>query len=85
MLANSQELLRLQDEIQNKRENMMQFAEVKGFTNVETIKCSQELDKLIFKYQQLVKQEKEEREVKKYFCSMIIFLPKTFNSATNML
>lgn len=47
-------------EIVQKRQEMMEIAEEKGFTSIETIKCSQELDELLNIYQQLIaKKEKQ--------------------------
>jgi stage 0 sporulation regulatory protein len=47
-------------EIVQKRQKMMTIAEEKGFTSIETIKCSQELDELLNIYQQLLaKKEKQ--------------------------
>ena len=38
-------------EIQQKREVMMDLVNKKGISNHDTIKCSQELDQLIYQYQ----------------------------------
>lgn len=38
-------------EIQVQREKMIESAQNSGYTSVETIRCSQELDKLIYRYQ----------------------------------
>ncbi len=38
-------------EIQKKRDMMIDLAKNKGFTNFDTVKCSQELDQLIYQYQ----------------------------------
>ena len=38
------------DEIQKKREIMIDLAQKNGFTSDDTIKCSQELDQLIYQY-----------------------------------
>lgn len=38
-------------EIQRKREKMIDLAQEKGLTSDDTIKCSQELDQLIYQYQ----------------------------------
>ncbi len=39
------------DEIQKKREIMIETAKRKGFTNDDTVRYSQELDQLIYEYQ----------------------------------
>lgn len=85
MLVKSRKLLQLHDEIQEKRATMIQFAELLGYTHIETIKCSQELDQLIFKYQQLMVQEKEARKVKSELYSNNHFFAKTINFATIMI
>jgi len=38
-------------EIQKKREIMISLVQKKGLSNADTIKCSQELDQLIYQYQ----------------------------------
>lgn len=50
MLVCADSLVSLED-IESKRKSMIQAAFQKGFTNEETIKQSQELDRLIYKYQ----------------------------------
>ncbi|WP_083402210.1 aspartyl-phosphate phosphatase Spo0E family protein [Bacillus sp. MUM 116] len=49
-------------EIKVKRELMMECANKKGFTSEETIKYSQELDELIYKYQIAAGQYAKENE-----------------------
>lgn len=44
-------------EIQHKREKMIECAIVNGFTNDNTIRFSQELDKLIVEYQRSVQKD----------------------------
>ncbi|MFC3883321.1 Spo0E family sporulation regulatory protein-aspartic acid phosphatase [Bacillus songklensis] len=58
-------------EIVQKRQKMMMLAEEKGFTSMETIECSQELDELLNIYQQLL----TKKEKRKGFFS---FLAKPF-------
>jgi len=43
-------------EINSKRDEMIKAGMNYGFTNEKTIKCSQELDQLIFEYQQASQQ-----------------------------
>lgn len=38
-------------QIQTKKEEMFAYAQQTGFNSMETISCSQELDKLIYEYQ----------------------------------
>lgn len=44
---------KLKEEIEQKKREMILNAKNKGMTNPETVYCSQELDKLIFKFQAL--------------------------------
>lgn len=78
-------LLMIQNEIQIKREEMISLAKKLGHTHEDTIKCSQKLDELIFAYQKLVHQQQLEREVKKFFNHIVIFLPKVFSERIIML
>ncbi|WP_026584763.1 aspartyl-phosphate phosphatase Spo0E family protein [Bacillus sp. J33] len=49
-------------EIQQKKEMMIETAKRNGLASDETIRCSQELDKLIFEYQCIIKSEKEQKK-----------------------
>ncbi|MFT8323318.1 MAG: aspartyl-phosphate phosphatase Spo0E family protein [Bacillus sp. (in: firmicutes)] len=51
--------------IQKKREVMINSAKETGYTSIETIKHSQELDELIFQYQLAYRQSKRKRMVVK--------------------
>ncbi|WP_256241220.1 aspartyl-phosphate phosphatase Spo0E family protein [Bacillus sp. V3B] len=54
-------------EIQKKRENMIDLVHKKGLANDDTIKCSQELDQLIYQYQLLfhrTQEQKGDRKIK---------------------
>nr|WP_051030903.1 aspartyl-phosphate phosphatase Spo0E family protein [Robertmurraya massiliosenegalensis] len=65
------------DEIQKKREKMIETAKRKGFTNDDTIRHSQELDQLIYEYQcQTSNVQKKEEELKVNFRQMMIVLPQ---------
>lgn len=65
------------DEIQKKREKMIESAKRKGYTNVDTIRYSQELDQLIYEYQCYSKRTgKQEEEVKIVFRQMMVILPQ---------
>jgi stage 0 sporulation regulatory protein len=52
-------------EIQKKRELMIDLALEKGLKSDDTIKCSQELDQLIYQYQVFFRQKQQKREAKK--------------------
>ncbi|MGN7174681.1 transcriptional regulator [Paenibacillus sp. FSL R5-0490] len=49
-------------EIQQKREKMIETARRNGMASQETVRCSQELDQLIFEYQCFIKREKEQKK-----------------------
>lgn len=59
MQRNSREMLSL---IQQKREKMFESAEIYGLAGTITIQCSQELDKLIYEYQCLLKDEVKQKK-----------------------
>ncbi|MFS0638604.1 aspartyl-phosphate phosphatase Spo0E family protein [Mesobacillus foraminis] len=61
----------LLEQIQKKREEMIAIARETGLSSNETILCSQELDKLIYKYQALV-QKDQQRNLSKgiLFCNL---------------
>ncbi|WP_223881841.1 aspartyl-phosphate phosphatase Spo0E family protein [Niallia endozanthoxylica] len=65
-------------EIQKKREKMISLAQEKGLTNNDTIKCSQELDQLIFQYQSSFRKNRRQRgELKrKRNVKYMLLLPK---------
>jgi Spo0E like sporulation regulatory protein len=44
---------KLKEEIERKKMEMILIAEKKGTTSSQTLNCSQELDKLIYKFQKL--------------------------------
>jgi len=66
------------EEIKLKRELMIKSANTLGFTNEETIKCSQELDELINKYHRMMGQapKPNKEEVKFAFKQMVMNYPK---------
>lgn len=65
------------DEIQKKREKMIESAKRKGFTNVDTIRYSQELDQLIYEYQCYSKRtRKQDDEIRIAFKQMMMILPQ---------
>lgn len=65
------------DEIQKKREKMIQTAKIKGYTNVDTIRYSQELDQLIYEYQCYSKRtNKQDVEIRVAFKQMMMILPQ---------
>jgi stage 0 sporulation regulatory protein len=71
-LRQSNELL--MKEIQVKRETMIRIAEREGISSAETIRCSQELDKLILEFQQSMKKGNRYKEaVKGPYKEMILW------------
>ncbi|MBG9450062.1 aspartyl-phosphate phosphatase Spo0E family protein [Cytobacillus firmus] len=54
--------IQLLTEIQQKREKMIETARRNGMASQETVRCSQELDQLIFEYQCFIKREKEQKK-----------------------
>lgn len=58
--------MRLEEKIKEKRKHMIYMGMSKGFTHIEVVKCSQELDRLINVYQ---KECCDEKAVKsKVYC-----------------
>ena len=49
-------------EIQRKRKLMIDLAQEKGLTSDDTLKCSQELDQLIYQYQAFFRQKQCKRD-----------------------
>lgn len=76
-----EDIIELMSEIQNKREEMLLLANKFGHTDGVTIKCSQELDELIYQYQRLT-QTKMEAKRKTLFCQL---MKKYLYSGTVML
>lgn len=67
----------LLQQIQMKKEEMFACARETGFNSLETIICSQELDKLIFEYQRSVKDpQHENRKGKCQFRQLFWFVNK---------
>ncbi|KAF0822574.1 aspartyl-phosphate phosphatase Spo0E family protein [Cytobacillus firmus] len=54
--------IQLLTEIQHKRVKMIETARKNGMASQDTIRCSQELDQLIFEYQCVIKREKEQKK-----------------------
>lgn len=44
--------------IKEKRDNMMAIANKTGYISEQTVKCSQDLDKLIYQYQEMIYEKK---------------------------
>lgn len=63
-------------EIQQKREKMIEAAKKNGLASEETIRCSQELDKLIYEYQCAIKKEQEHKKRMKISFRQMILLWK---------
>jgi stage 0 sporulation regulatory protein len=64
-------------EIQKKRENMIDLVHKKGLANDDTIKCSQELDQLIYQYQLFFHKTPEKRSEGKGKIKQMIVWQKT--------
>lgn len=65
------------EEIQKKREKMIETANMKGFTDDDTIRHSQELDQLIYEYQRFTKESnRKEEDSKVILQQMILILPQ---------
>ncbi|MHC0038645.1 Spo0E family sporulation regulatory protein-aspartic acid phosphatase [Pseudoneobacillus sp. C159] len=63
---------RMLDEINVKRDLMMQSAEKTGLTSKETIYYSQELDKLIYEYQRTFRNKsKQTKSIDGYFHQLV--------------
>lgn len=61
-------------EIQDKREVMIKTAKERGTIDEETIRLSQELDELIYKYQLVFRYEREKRnQIKRQYKNTRIF------------
>lgn len=72
-----QSIKKLLDEIQIKREVMIDSAKINGFTSEDTIRYSQELDKLIYEYQCVFQEEvQQNEEIKIVFKQMMMIWPK---------
>lgn len=68
-------------EINFKREKMIECANEKGFTNEDTIKFSQELDELIYRYQtHNHRPDKKRVAIKSSIINMVMLLQKTLAS-----
>ncbi|QVY63076.1 aspartyl-phosphate phosphatase Spo0E family protein [Cytobacillus gottheilii] len=68
---------KLLNEIQAKREMMIQSADKHGISSEITIRHSQELDKLILEYQYNLQRQKERRiEIRLLFKQLILNLKK---------
>ncbi|RSD28308.1 aspartyl-phosphate phosphatase Spo0E family protein [Mesobacillus subterraneus] len=58
---------------------MVESAQVSGFTSDETVRCSQELDRLIYEYQCLCKEKELQRvRTKVIFRQMLLLAKKQY-------
>lgn len=65
---------------------MMECANEKGFTNEDTIKCSQELDELIYVYQTCFCSPSEPKaEVRTFIANLTMVLPKALTGIIQIL
>lgn len=72
---------KIMEEIQRKRELMIDCAQRHGFTNELTIQCSQELDILINEYQRTFQNSQQEQTLKIPRKKMMLIWPKTLLNA----
>ena len=64
-------------QIQEKKDKMLKCAKIYGYTSEDTIRCSQELDQLIYEYQLLMLySEIPEDEGKFPFKKVMLVLPR---------
>ncbi|MED3552410.1 aspartyl-phosphate phosphatase Spo0E family protein [Cytobacillus praedii] len=59
-------------QIQEKRERMIDSAKKYGYTSEYTIRCSEELDQLIFEYQQQKQNDKKQKRKIKFSFKLLI-------------
>ncbi|MGM7682359.1 aspartyl-phosphate phosphatase Spo0E family protein [Cytobacillus sp. Hm23] len=57
----------LQLKIDKKRKEMLTLASKRDYSSEEVVKCSQELDKLIYKYQQLTLKKQDRLSYQVFF------------------
>ncbi|WP_257959003.1 aspartyl-phosphate phosphatase Spo0E family protein [Bacillus sp. V3-13] len=82
MYQNGNKLL---EEIQRKRQCMIESATRNGFTSEETIRCSEELDQLIYQYQiKIHKGEKGWEESRLPYKHMIVW-PKALTPICKLI
>ncbi|WP_449540481.1 aspartyl-phosphate phosphatase Spo0E family protein [Ferdinandcohnia sp. Marseille-Q9671] len=63
----------LLDEINRKREEMISIANSTGYTSIETIECSQELDELINVYQRTEATERDHSLFRQFLKRVMLF------------
>lgn len=69
----------LMKEIDSMRKLMIALATEKGYTSEETIRCSQNLDQLIYDYQRLCKERAIQKQKGKFlFRQMILLTTKQY-------
>lgn len=71
-----QSQIALLKEINRMREAMVSSARETGLTSEETIRCSQDLDRLIYEYQTLCKEAEIQRQRGKLLFRQMILLTK---------
>lgn len=71
-----QSQMALLKQIDRMREQMLISASETGYTSQETIRCSQDLDRLIFEYQTLSKEADVQRKRGKLLFRQMILLTK---------
>ena len=66
----------LVEAISQKRDEMIKIGMAKGLLSEETINCSQELDKLLNKYNRLLSESKRSKPLDEYF-EFLVFLQES--------
>lgn len=65
---------------------MINLARQKGLNSEDTLKCSQELDQLIYQYQAFFRQKQQHRDNRKRKIDFIIYSPnRRFKPATRLI
>ncbi|WP_083413048.1 aspartyl-phosphate phosphatase Spo0E family protein [Bacillus massilinigeriensis] len=75
----------LMEKIQVKREEMMAWARATGLNSEETIRCSQELDRLIYLYQVFYKRRQQRKQSGLMFVRQMKLLMNKFNSPARII
>lgn len=69
-----QRIKEMLDEIQRKRKRMIETAKESGLTSDDTIRQSQELDRLIYEYQCLFSSSKRKEREPRFTCRQLMLL-----------
>lgn len=74
MLVKQQRIKEMLDEIQRKRDRMIETANKSGLTSDDTIRQSQELDRLIYEYQCMFSSSNCKKRAPKFTCRQLMLL-----------